>query len=213
MSPFFQNSESNVPTYFLSVLNTVKDADCHSYIRRLLALLFLPAENIPSMMTRLRDEARHTDTYDGLLDYMQNTWIDSNTLDARQMECILQNSTDEQRRRQVAPSPEPECTERSAASLRHDSTSIPRSYHREFTDKTTITRQDTTQTIKEIQRPARKDYEIMGAVCWRPEDPEFLKIMCSPECPHTVNCSHKTFYFFIYIMYFYVYIFHIYIIM
>ena len=29
------------------------------------------------MMTRLREEASHTDTYDGLLDYMQNTWIDS----------------------------------------------------------------------------------------------------------------------------------------
>ena len=67
------------------------------------------------------------------------------------MECILKNSTDKQRRRGVAPSPEPECTERSAASLCHESTSIPRSYHRKFTDETTITRQDKTQTIKEKQ--------------------------------------------------------------
>ena len=55
----------------------VNDADCHSYIRRLLAPPFLPAEHIPPMMTRLREEASHTDAYDGLLDYMQNTWIDS----------------------------------------------------------------------------------------------------------------------------------------
>ena len=90
------------------------------------------------------------------------------------MECILQNSTDKQRRRGVAPSPEPECIERSAASLPHDSTSIPRSYSREFTDETIITRQDKTPTVKEIQKPARKDHELLGAVSWRPEDPEFL---------------------------------------
>ena len=170
----------------------MNDANCHSYIRRLLALPFLPAEHIPPMMTRLREEASHTDTYDGLLDSEHLDRL--NTLDARQMECILQNSTDKQRRRGVAPSPEPECTERSAASLRHDLTSIPRSYHHEFTDNTTITRQDTMQTIKEIQIPARKDPEILGAVCWRPDNPKFLvKIMCSPKCPHTVNRSHKTF--------------------
>ena len=90
----------------------------------------------------------------------------------------------------------PESTERSAASLRHDSNSIPRSYHRESTDETTITRQDKTPTGEEIQGPAMKDHEVPGAVglCWRPEDPEFLAmIMCSPECPDTVNCSHKTF--------------------
>ena len=105
----------------------------------------------------------------------------------------------------------PECTERSAASLCHDTNSIPRSYHRESTDDTIITRQDQTPTVKEIQRPAVKDHEVPGAVCWRPEDPEFLaKIMCSPECPDTVNCSHKTFLMF-YIYYVSLCIFHYYI--
>ena len=42
----------------------MNDADCHSYIRRLLALPFFPAEHMPPMMTRLH--AEH-----------QNTWIDS----------------------------------------------------------------------------------------------------------------------------------------
>ena len=74
----------------------------------------------------------------------------------------------------MAPSPELECIEISAASLPHDSTSIPRSYRREFTDETTITRQDKTPTVREIQKPARKDHELLGAVYWRPEDPVFL---------------------------------------
>ena len=99
------------------------------------------------------------------------------------MDCILQNSTDKQQRRGVAPSPEPECTERSAASFRHDSTSI---------QATTVNLQMRLLSQDKIRRRQSKkykdrdlqDHEILGAVCWRPEDPEFLvKVMCSPECP------------------------------
>ena len=128
------------------------------------------------MMTRLREEASHTDTYNGLLDYMQNTCNDAN-----QMECIPQNSMDKQRHRGVAPSPEPECTERSAAPLRHESTSISRSYHREFTDETTITRQDKSLTVKKIQRPAREKHEVslLGTVGWCQKTPNSWLRSCA----------------------------------
>ena len=100
----------------------MNDADCHSYIRRLLALPFLPAEHIPPMMTRLREEASHTDTYDRLLDYMQNTWIDSTLWTSTRWRVFYRTTCTrtKQRRREVAPSRKPECTERSAAHLHHD---------------------------------------------------------------------------------------------
>ena len=56
----------------------------------------------------------------------------------------------------------------------HTGTIIARSYYRESTNESAIARQDKTPTVEEIQRPAREDYEVLGAVCWRPGDSEFL---------------------------------------
>ena len=65
------------------------------------------------------------------------------------MECISQNSTDNQRREGVPPSPEPECTARQLP-LCHDSTFISRNHYSKPPNEAAVTRQDQTQIVDKI---------------------------------------------------------------
>ena len=53
------------------------DAEVHSFIRRIMALPFLPHEKIHQMFQQLQQEALGTTTYDVLLDYVEATWLRS----------------------------------------------------------------------------------------------------------------------------------------
>ena len=161
----------------------INDADCHSNIRRLLALPFLHAEHIPPMMTRLREEASHTDTYDGLLDYMQNTWVDSTLWTPDRWSVFYRtvrtnNDVEGWHHRLNQNAQKDQLPLYVMIQLLFQATTV-NLQMRLLSQHKIRRRQSKKYRDRDLQ-----DHEILGAVCWRPEDPEFLvKVMCSPECP------------------------------
>ena len=68
--------------------------DTHNYIRRLMALLFVPSEHIPPVFDRLSRKAG-TQALQDLTEYVKTTWIESEQWSPASWTVMLKAGIDE----------------------------------------------------------------------------------------------------------------------